>query len=29
MANVGNLLEMITDPMTIMIRVVGLMTEYF
>ena len=25
----GNLLENIIDPMTIMIRVVGLMTEYF
>jgi len=29
MLDVGNLLGKITDPMTIMIRVVGLMTAYF
>ena len=28
MLKVGNLLEKITDPMTIMIRVVGLMVRY-
>ena len=29
MTEVGNLLEKITDPMVIIIRVVGLMTGYF